>query len=222
MDETCWPGGVPAMMPADDRAEIEELFARYAWGIDLADEELAIGTFARDAEFDHLWQGKVHGHEAIRENLRKLWYDRQHWWYGRQHLMNHFMMEPRPEGARVRCFFQIIQLSVDYGTSFIFGIGTRDDRLVREGGRWKFRRLYVNAWTQADQVPGRASGPFPSARATRRRRPTRARSTSRGMIHFDGAWGARPTGARDPLPARPGRKPGHSSRPKGPGSPSYR
>jgi hypothetical protein len=41
-----------------------------------------------------LWQGKVSGHAAIRENLRKLWYDRQHWWYGRQHLMNHFIMDP--------------------------------------------------------------------------------------------------------------------------------
>jgi len=49
--ENPWPNGVPAIMPAEDRAEIEELFARYAWGIDLADEEQAIATFAEDAEF---------------------------------------------------------------------------------------------------------------------------------------------------------------------------
>ena len=145
-------------MPAEDRAEIEELFARYAWGIDLADEEQAIATFAEDAEFDHLWQGKVSGHAAIRENLRKLWYDRQHWWYGRQHLMNHFIMDPLPEGARVRCFFQIIQWNADYKTNFVFGIGTRDDRLVKRGGRWKFYRLHVNAWTggRPDPVERRA------------------------------------------------------------------
>ena len=59
MSENPWPNGVPEIMPAEDRAEIEELFARYAWGIDLADEEQAIATFAEDAEFDHLWQGKV-------------------------------------------------------------------------------------------------------------------------------------------------------------------
>jgi len=161
MSETCWPDGVPEIMPAADRAEIEELFARYAWGIDTADEELAIATFARNAEFDHLWQGKVQGHEAIRANLRKLWHDRQHWWYGRQHLMNQFIMEPRAEGARVRCFFQIIQFNTDYHTSFVFGIGTRDDRLVREDGRWKFLRLHVNAWTQADQVPWKAERTIP-------------------------------------------------------------
>ena len=153
MSGICWPDGVPAIMPAQDRTEIEELYARYAWGLDLADEEQVIGTFAPDAEFDHLWQGTVGGHEAIRKNLRGLWYDRQHWWYGRQHLLNHFIMDPRPEGARVRCFFQIIQFNADYGTNFVFGIGTRDDRLVKRDGRWKFFRLTVNAWTSANQVP---------------------------------------------------------------------
>ena len=161
MSENPWPNGVPAIMPAEDRGEIEELYARYCWGIDLADEEQAIGTFAEDAEFDHLWQGKVKGHDAIRENLRSLWYDRQHWWYGRQHLMNHFIMDPRPEGARVRCMFQIIQFNIDYGTSFVFGIGTRDDRLVRRNGRWKFFRLHVNAWTAMDQVPWKGERTMP-------------------------------------------------------------
>ncbi len=150
---TAWPEGVPARMPAEDRAEIEELYASYAWGIDLADPELALSTFAEDAWFDHLWQGRVQGHEAIRKNLESLWYDRQHWWYGRQHLFNHFIMEPTAEGARVRCFFQIVQFSVDYGTSFLFGIGTRDDALVRRGGRWLFQSLHVNAWRARDDVP---------------------------------------------------------------------
>ncbi|MXO87402.1 nuclear transport factor 2 family protein [Alteraurantiacibacter aestuarii] len=161
MNQPCWPDGVPQIMPADDRGEIEELYARYAWGIDLADEEQAIGTFARDAEFDHLWQGKVKGHDAIRENLRSLWYDRQHWWYGRQHLMSQFIMDPHEEGARVRCFFQIIQWNADYRTNFVFGIGTRDDRLIREDGRWKFWRLTVNAWTDVDQIPWKGERTLP-------------------------------------------------------------
>jgi hypothetical protein len=153
MTEVCWPGGVPATMPAQDRGDITELFARYAWGLDLADEEQVLSTFAEDGTFDHLWQGQATGHDAIREHLRGLWNDRQHWWYGRQHLFNHFIMDPRPEGARVRSFFQIVQFNVDYGTNFIFGIGTRDDRLVKRGGQWKFYNLFVNAWTAADQVP---------------------------------------------------------------------
>jgi hypothetical protein len=148
-----WSEGLPLTMPAQDRADVEELYARYAWGIDLADLDLALGCFAEDAWFDHLWQGKVQGHAAIAENLKSLWYDRQHWWFGRQHLFNHFIMEPQEKGARVRCFFQIVQFSVDYGTSFLFGVGTRDDVLVKRDGRWLFHSLHVNAWRARDDVP---------------------------------------------------------------------
>ncbi|MEY2853244.1 MAG: hypothetical protein RL030_376 [Pseudomonadota bacterium] len=142
-------------LTALDRLEIQELFARYAWGIDLADIEMALSTFAEDAWFNHLWQGRVQGHEQISKNLHALWNDRQSWWYGRQHLMSHFIMDPLPEPdtARVRCFFQILQFNVDYKTNFVMGIGTRDDTLAKINGNWLFKTLHVNAWTDMDQVP---------------------------------------------------------------------
>jgi hypothetical protein len=119
---------------------------------------MALSTFAEDAWFDHLWQGRVQGHEAIRKNLESLWYDRQSWWYGRQHMMNHFIMDALEEEgtARVRCFFQILQFNVEYRNNFVFGIGTRDDLLAKVGGRWVFKSLTVNAWTEMDQVPWKA------------------------------------------------------------------
>jgi hypothetical protein len=169
--ESIWPGGVPAAMPAQDRADIEEAYARYAWGIDLADPDMALSAFAEDAEFDHLWQGKVQGHAAIQKSLEELWYDRQHWWFGRQHLFNHFIMTPTEEGARVRCFFQIVQFNVDYGTNFLFGIGTRDDRLVKRDGRWLFRSLFVNAWRGMSDVPWKGQ-------VTMKGRPTPSPSNS--------------------------------------------
>ncbi len=148
----------PAKLTVEDRLDITDVFARYSWGIDLADKELVVSVFADDAYFDHLWQGRVQGHAAILKNLEELWYDRQHWWYGRQHLFNHFLMEPvtTPEGeqgCRVRSFFQIIQFNVDYGTNFVFGIGTRDDLLVKREGKWLFKTLYVNAWVSRDTIP---------------------------------------------------------------------
>lgn len=150
---TVWPNGVPDRMPAQDRVDIEETYARYAWGIDLADTELALSAFAEDGSFDHLWQGEATGHDAIVKSLHELWYDRQHWWLGRHHLFNHFLMTPIDEGARVRCFFQIIQFNVEYGTNFVFGIGTRDDLLVKRDGRWLFMKLFVNAWRTLEDVP---------------------------------------------------------------------
>ena len=86
----------PTRVCADDRAEIIELYARYAWGLDLADPDMLLSAFAEDAEFDHLWQGKVKGHAAIVQNARELWNDRQHWWFGRQHLFNHYIMARQP------------------------------------------------------------------------------------------------------------------------------
>jgi hypothetical protein len=62
-------------------------------------------------------------------------------------------MDPVPDGVRVRSFFQILQFNVDYGTNFVFGIGTRDDLCAPEDGRWVFKTLHVNAWTGRDEVP---------------------------------------------------------------------
>ena len=145
-------------LSVEDRLDIQELFAKYSWGIDLADSDLVTSCFAEDGYFDHLWQGRVQGHEAILKNLQALWYDRQSWWFGRQHLFNHYLMSPEttPEGesgARVKTFFQIIQFNVDYSTNFVFGIGTRNDLLVKRNGVWLFKHLQVNGWTSRDTVP---------------------------------------------------------------------
>jgi hypothetical protein len=145
-------------LSAEDRLDIQELFAKYAWGIDLADPELVVQCFTDDAYYDHLWQGRVQGHEAILKNLHALWYDRQSWWFGRQHLFNHFLITPEATpsgepGARVKTFFQIMQYNVDYNTNFVFGIGTRNDLVIKRKGVWLFQHLLVNAWTSRDQIP---------------------------------------------------------------------
>jgi hypothetical protein len=158
----------PLKLSAEDRLDIIELFAKYAWAIDLADAEEAVQCFADDGYFDHLWQGRVQGHAAILKNLEELWYERQAWWYGRQHLFNHFRFEAQAtDRARVRSFFQILQFNVEYGTNFVFGIGTRDDVVVKRDGRWLFYTLYVNAWVNREQVPWKGELKLPSPRTAK-------------------------------------------------------
>ena len=216
-------------LSALDRLEIQELYARYAWGIDLADLPMAMSTFTQDAWFDHLWQGKVQGHAAIAENLKSLWYDRQHWWIGRQHLMNHFIMEPREqEGeADVRCFFQIIQHNVEYKNNFVFGIGTRIDHVTKQGRPLEIpepvgERLDAagrHSLAGRDHHQAAAAGAdlqSESRRASReghrRRQPGQGRSACAGIARARGAARRRDAGA----PGRHRHLPHRSARASGP------
>jgi hypothetical protein len=139
-------------LSAEDRLDIMELFAKYAWAIDSGDADGVLQCFAEDALLDHLWQGKMVGHEKIRRAFEELWYDRPSWWIGRQHLANHFVMEPESEGARVKAFFSILQYNVEYRTNFVFGIGTWDNFCTKRNGRWVFQSLKVNAWMDRNTV----------------------------------------------------------------------
>jgi hypothetical protein len=128
-------------MSVEDRLDILELFARYAWAIDGGDIEGVLDCFAEDGSMDHLWQGKLTGHAQIRRAFEELWYDRPSWWIGRQHLANHFLITREGEGARVKAFFSILQYNVEYRTNFVFGIGT-----------WEFQEEKINAWMDRNTV----------------------------------------------------------------------
>lgn len=141
-------------LPVEDRLDIQELFARYSWALDLGDAEGVLACFTEDCLFDHLWQGHVRGRENIIRALEELWYERPSWWVGRQHLFDHLLIERRDDStARVRSFFSILQFNVYYRRNFVFGIGTRDDICVKQEGIWLFKELHVNAWREADEIP---------------------------------------------------------------------
>ena len=73
-------------IPVEDRLEIQELFAYYAWGLNTGDAEQVLACFTEDCSFEHLPQGVFHGHDQLRVLLNHLWYDKPGWFIGRQHL----------------------------------------------------------------------------------------------------------------------------------------
>ena len=81
-------------IPVEDRLEIQELFAYYAWGLNTGDADEVVACFTDDCEFEHLPQGIFRGHDQLRVLLNHLWYDKPGWFIGRQHLATHFVMTP--------------------------------------------------------------------------------------------------------------------------------
>lgn len=153
---------------AEDRMDIIDLYAKYAWALDLADSKEILECFAEDGWFDHLWQGRVQGHDAILANLEKMWYGRPAWWYGRQHVFNTFKFSRESENKiTVKCFNQILQFNTEYNTNFVFGLGTREDTVVKTDKGWVFQTLYVNAWMSRDDVPWKGEMRLPPPRPAR-------------------------------------------------------
>jgi hypothetical protein len=57
---------MPRPKIVEDRLEIQELFAYYAWGLNTGDEAQVLSCFTQDASFEHQPQGIFHGHEQIK------------------------------------------------------------------------------------------------------------------------------------------------------------
>ncbi|HLH68933.1 MAG TPA: nuclear transport factor 2 family protein [Candidatus Dormibacteraeota bacterium] len=134
-------------LSVEDRLDIQELFARYAWSLDTGDLEGVLACFVEDGALEHQPQGRFVGREQIRQLLEDLWYSRPGWFVGRQHLANHFLITPEGrDRARVRAFFSILQHDTNARTNFVFGLGNWDNICVKRDGRWWFESVTVEKW----------------------------------------------------------------------------
>jgi hypothetical protein len=140
-------------IPVEDRLEIQELFAYYAWGLNTGDEEQVLSCFTEDASFEHQPQGIFHGHEQIKILLSHLWYDKPGWFIGRQHLANHFILTPLGEQEmHVKAYSTLVQYQVDYKRNFVFGLANWDNVLTKASGEWLFKSMRIHKW-MGDDVP---------------------------------------------------------------------
>ncbi len=160
-------------VPLEDRVEIEELMARYAWALDTGDFEGYAACFTADGWLEHWPQGRCEGREGLKRATDSLWYDRPNHYLGRQHRMSQILMTPEDPDAgrpavRIKCFWSILQHDVVTFENRVFGMGTWDTLAVKEAdGEWRLRSVYVDLWIEG-RVPWvgeeRAWGPRPDTR----------------------------------------------------------
>jgi hypothetical protein len=139
-------------IPVEDRLEIMELFAYYAWALNTGDVEAIMECFTPDGSMEHQPQGIFHGQD-IRKLWDHLWYAKPGWFIGRQHLANHYVMTPiGPDEMHVKAYYSILQYNMDYRTNFVFGLGNWDNVCTKASGEWLFKSMKICKW-MGDDVP---------------------------------------------------------------------
>ena len=148
------------MSYASDRAEIEDLMARYLFAMDYFDADSYAGCFAEDGVLDYAG-GVATGRDAIRaeagvfaEAIGRIFLD----WQGNPAMLRHLVQHKaiRIEGDRAwntGLWWEMTNGGPE-GALKAASFGTYEDELVRIDGRWFFaRRKIYNEF-----IPGRESG----------------------------------------------------------------
>ena len=150
------------MSYAADRAEIEDLMARYLFAMDYHDADTYAECFTEDGELD--WaMGVAKGREAIRaealafkERIGEIFKDSSGAPAKLRHVVAHKAI--RVEGDRAwntGFWFEMTNGGPD-GSIALPSFGVYEDDLVRVDGRWLFKRRKI----YNEFLPGRESGPI--------------------------------------------------------------
>lgn len=133
-------------LTAVDRIEIHELLARYAWSLDMADEDGFVACFAADGElrweaFDPpgTWQGEC----ALRRFIA--YFRARPESAGRQHHVSNVIVETTAHGARARAYV-LVTLGCGDGPHRLHVMGYYEDLLVRQPEGWKLARRVIRDW----------------------------------------------------------------------------
>jgi hypothetical protein len=136
----------PIKLSVEDRLDIQELFAKYCWGLNTGDIDAVLACFSADGFLEHPPQGRFHGHDKIRAIIEELWYARPGWFVGRQHLANHFLMSREGDAVRVKAYWTIAQRDMESMQLYLFSLGHWDNLCVKRGDTWQFKELIVAIW----------------------------------------------------------------------------
>jgi len=146
---------------AEDRAEIEDLMARYLFAIDYNDWDAYVGTFAEDGVLEFA-SGTSKGRPAIRETVTKFAEGIGRFYHtedGKPAKLRHVILQSvvRVEGDRAWARSLWLEMA-NHGPQDTMKMGTYgiyEDELKKVRGQWLFaKRRVLNEF-----IKGRTSGP---------------------------------------------------------------
>jgi SnoaL-like protein len=132
-----------APLSLQDRVDIAELYARYAWSLDTRDVTGFAELFAPDGAIEMPDVGRFEGRSEVLRYGRLLTDDPTY--PGRQHWIGQSLLEGDTERCRVRSYGMVTGRSKD-GTSALRSLGYYSDQLVKLDGRWMFGERVWRRW----------------------------------------------------------------------------
>lgn len=131
---------------ADDRAEIEDLQARYLFALDFRDPDLYVSTFTEDGILD-VGSGEITGREAIKQTIARMPQPAaapgMRPAVGRHNISN-IVIKIEGDTASARAYWFHYSNDNPTRAGVFDGFGHYEDELVKVNGRWLFakRRIY--------------------------------------------------------------------------------
>ncbi len=142
-----------AGMSADDRLDILDLFARYAWAYDCGDADAYAAVFTSDAVLSDELGFRADGRDAIREGIKSYFDLRgESVW---QHHNDHLRIEGDGDACTVHSYWAVIEHRNDGG----FGVGSLGwyvSQCVRTPEGWRFQSRRFNYDMPKGLPPGLA------------------------------------------------------------------
>jgi hypothetical protein len=130
----------------EERLDIEELFAKYCWGLNTGDIAAVLACFAENAILEHPPHSPAVGHQEIKANVEDIWYSRPGWFVGRQHLASNFLMGRENDGIRVKAYWTIVQRNLESMEMKLMSLGHWNNFCIWQDGKWLFKEHVVAIW----------------------------------------------------------------------------
>lgn len=124
-------------LSVEDRLNILDLFARYAWAYDEGDKEAYAGLFTEDGVLADESGSLGVGRQAIMQALQ-FFLDKRGadvW----RHFNDHHLFEGEGNRATIRSYWMVALTRPD-GTSGLLGQGSYVTKVVRDGDEWLIAR----------------------------------------------------------------------------------